>query len=295
MNNEDVLKKKIADLEQEIAQKDRDLLVYRSELVKTNQALEAMIGQLQTELRMAGLIQKALSPTELPNIKGVELSSKFVPGTRHGGDYFDIFEHEDRFRFGLVISSASGYAMSSLFLSVLIKLAGQIEARRGLEPHKVLESISRELLGSCQAKDSASLFYSVIDRRSFELSYVSAGGILAYWHNAEKDQVTQLEAHAPALTLGWSQNLETQKISLDPRDRLILVTEGIAQAVNLEGEPYGAGRVLSSILAAPKTGVHEMRNEILYQVEKFSGKTTPLRDQTVLVVEVKDRVIKLAT
>ena len=39
---------------------------------------------------------------------------------------------------------------------------------------------------------------------------------------------------------------------------------------------------------------NELRNEILYQVEKFaSGRDLP-HDLTVVVTEVKDRVIKLA-
>jgi hypothetical protein len=40
--------------------------------------------------------------------------------------------------------------------------------------------------------------------------------------------------------------------------------------------------------------VHDLRNEILYQVERFAqGKDIP-QDATVVVCEVKDRVIKLA-
>jgi sigma-B regulation protein RsbU (phosphoserine phosphatase) len=49
-----------------------------------------------------------------------------------------------------------------------------------------------------------------------------------------------------------------------------------------------------AIRMAPRQGVHELRNEILHQNEKFTGRQTPLRDQTVIAMEVKDRVIKLA-
>ena len=44
----------------------------------------------------------------------------------------------------------------------------------------------------------------------------------------------------------------------------------------------------------PKRGVHELRNHILYEVQKFTGHNEPLRDQTIVVLEVKDKVIKLA-
>jgi sigma-B regulation protein RsbU (phosphoserine phosphatase) len=47
-------------------------------------------------------------------------------------------------------------------------------------------------------------------------------------------------------------------------------------------------------LSGPKRGVHELRNHMLYEVQKFSGKPDPIRDQTLVVFEVKDKVIKLA-
>lgn len=288
------LQKRILELELEIEQKDKDLSVYRNELIRTNQVLEGMIAQMANELKYATLIQKALSPTELPHIGGVEFSNKFVPGTKFGGDYFDVFEHEDKFRFGVVLSSASGYAMSALFLGILIKLAGQIEARRGLEPNKVLQLVAKDLTPNSQSKDHASLFYAVVDRRSFEVHYSLVGGISGFLQQAGKEQVIPLTSQAPAMTSGWSHEVESQKISLEQKDRLILATEGITQATNPQGEPFGAERLLKSILRAPKQGVHELRNEILYQVEQFTQKKNPMRDQTVMVVEVKDRVIKLA-
>jgi sigma-B regulation protein RsbU (phosphoserine phosphatase) len=43
-----------------------------------------------------------------------------------------------------------------------------------------------------------------------------------------------------------------------------------------------------------KNGVHDLRNELLFQAQIKSNLEEPLRDQTVLVIDVKDRVIKLA-
>ncbi|HEY8271717.1 MAG TPA: sigmaB regulation protein RsbU, partial [Pseudobdellovibrionaceae bacterium] len=131
----DSLKERIQELELELVGKDKELLKYRQELGKVNVSLEHLIAQISEEIRMAGLIQRMLSPTQLPNISGFECSTKYLPGERFGGDYFDIFEHEDKLKFGIVVASSSGYTMSALFLSVLIKISSQIEARRGLEPH----------------------------------------------------------------------------------------------------------------------------------------------------------------
>jgi len=74
----------------------------------------------------------------------------------------------------------------------------------------------------------------------------------------------------------------------------VLCSDGLLQETNAHNQAYGLDRFKESIRSAPKQGVHELRNEILYQVEKFSGRADPLKDNTVIAIEVKDRVIKLA-
>ncbi len=129
--SEDKLRARIAELESELKERQADLKRFRDELSKANVRLEALIRQLDGELKMAHIIQKILVPTEFPHINGFEFSTKFVPSSKTGGDYFDIFEHEDRFRFGVILSSSTGHTMSALLLSVLLRMTGQLEARKG--------------------------------------------------------------------------------------------------------------------------------------------------------------------
>ena len=64
---------------------------------------------------------------------------------------------------------------------------------------------------------------------------------------------------------------------------------------NLENESFGQERLFNALVSAPKTGVHDVRNHLLFEIKKFLSGREPTRDVTVLVAEVKDRVIKLAT
>jgi sigma-B regulation protein RsbU (phosphoserine phosphatase) len=291
---EDQLKQKIEELQYELAHKEVELKKYRFELQKTNSTLEKIISDLSQELRLANLIQKLLSPTEIPNIPGIEFSTKFIPGVKSGGDYFDIFEHDDRLKFGIILSSSSGYTMSALFLSVLMKLSAQIEARRGMEPDKVISLMAQEIVPHIQKQDCASIFYGIVDRRNYELKYCSVGTIAGLLHVHGKDQPGWLEACAGPISKDFDSTPLTHSIPLGPRDRLILCTEGVWSASTGEEHVFGKERLLKTVLRAPRSGVHELRNEILFQVERYTQQEEPARDQTVIVTEVKDRVIKLA-
>lgn len=291
----ELLRRKIQQLESEIAAREKDLARFRSELLTANQRLEGLMAQLKLELKSAHAIQKVLVPTEFPHIPGFEFSSRFIASGVSGGDYFDIFEHEDAMRFGLIVASSSGYAMSALFLSVLLKFTGQIEARRASEPHIMLQTIAKEIQTEMQEAALAEIFYSVIDRRNFQLSYASLGAITAFHYIYSNSELKILPSHGESLVKNRPAPLVTsQKVSLNPRDRLIVCTRGLTEVKNAEGEPYGVHRLSRSILEGPKSGVHEIRNQILFELNKFAGGLAPQRDQTVLVVEVKDKVLKLA-
>lgn len=285
---------KIQELMEIIRQKDHEIQRYRNELAKTNQTLEKLVVDLSQELKWVSVVQKALSPTQIPAIPGFEFSTKFIPGSQYGGDYFDIFEHDDRLKFGLLLSSASGYAMSALFLSVLLKLSNRIEAKKGTPPASALTLLANEMRPNMQPKDEAQIFYGVLDRRTFEFRYSSLGKLTVLHQPQGQEKLIRLESCGAKLTVANKDAPLEQSVSLGPRDRLILCSEGVISALNPQGQTFGLEQLQKSILRAPRSGVHDVRNEILFNLEQFMETTEPLRDLTVLVIEVSDRVIKLA-
>ncbi len=291
-NTPEHLQQRIEELESELVEREKDLSLFRNELSKANLQLKKLIDQIGSELKTASKIQKALVPTEFPTIPGFEFSTKFVASTISGGDYFDIFEHEDKFRFGVVLANSSGYSMSALFLSVLLKMSGQLEARKGTPPNEILEMMGRELVPNVEGNDIANVFYAVIDRRNFEMTYSHAGQYIGLL--VSEDKVHKLEVSNPPIGKNFQSGIENKAISLNPHDKIVLCSEGILKVLNSKNEKFGEERLYKAVLAASEAGVHDLRNELMIQVEKFSGGREIPQDITVLVLEVKDRVIKLA-
>ena len=289
------LQSRIAELEQEVREREADLRRFREELGAANTRLEGLIGRLQGEFKLAHAIQKALVPTEFPHINGFEFSTKFIPSLKQGGDYFDIFEHQDKLRFGVILSSSSGHSMSALLLNVLLKMTGQIESRRGSEPHQVLHDMHDELREHLEGEDGSDIFYSLIDRRTFDMRFVIAGEITALFQSAVTNEISALGPAFGPLSREFREPTQSNTLSLNPRDRIVICTRGLTGARNAAGETFGVERVTRSLLEGPRHGVHELRNHLLHAVERFVGSTdATARDQTVVVLEVKEKVIKLA-
>lgn len=288
------LLERIRELEQQVIDRERDLSHYRMELSKANSRLENLITQIAGELRSAHLIQKALVPTEFPNIPGFEFSTKFLPSMISGGDYFDIFEHEDRFRFGVVVASSSGHAMSALFLSVLLKLSGQLEARKGADPQAALAKFAQDLVPNIEGDSAAHVLYAVIDRRHYSVTLCRAGQVYVLHQDSNTGEVKVIAPTTPPFSSSFQSQLTTQTLALNPRDRLIFCTEGLVDMKNAADDPFGIERLVKTVLQGPRQGVHELRNHIVYSAQKFCAEQELQRDLTLVVLEVKERVIKLA-
>ncbi|MFN8944326.1 MAG: SpoIIE family protein phosphatase, partial [Pseudobdellovibrionaceae bacterium] len=171
----------------------------------------------------------------------------------------------------------------------LMKISAQIEAKRGLAPHLVMKKIYDEIQGSLKPGDQANVLYCLFDRRHFKMTYAQLGNTLVYLQNQSK--LTNL-----SVTSDKSANpvpTESRTIDLQPRDRLIFGTTEIVAIQNLEGVPFGIDRFETVLKSVSRPGAHDLRNEVLFAVEQHSKTTEPVRDMTLLVTEVQDRVIKL--
>ncbi len=295
MSSEEDLEKKIQDLEAELSKKDQDLRIYKKELSEANSELEKLIVRVNDQLQQSLKIQKFLVPTEFPNIQGFEFSTKFSSSAVSGGDYFDIFEHYDKMRFGLFLSSASGYGMSALFLSALMKLTYQIEDSKNNDPLTVMNEILGELGSQSRAGDEAGIFYGVFDRRKFQMTYCNLGQPLAIHYQADSGRIVLLNGTPEPYKNGETASepsLENHVVDLNPKDKLIFCSSGFLALNNDQGDLWGIDEILSIIKRNVKKEVHDLRNEIFYQALKFSSSQT--KDLTVIVTEVKDRIMKLA-
>lgn len=289
------LVEKIKELENQLLAKDNELFGYQKTVSLLNTEIEKLIAKVSDQLKLAQEIQKFLQPTSIPIIQGIDFSTKFLSGNRFGGNYYDIFEHQDKLKISILLSSASGYSVSSHVLSILIKMSTIREIRKGTSNEKILELIFSELAPMLGEKDGASLFLGTIDKRTYQFNYSRSGSFYAYHQIYGRETLTELSETQPVLTSKFNSAFQSRQTTLNQFDRLVILTQGILENKTKTGVSWPETSLKESIRKAPKKGVHELRNEILFQNEKYLDGNELDYDVTVLVAEVKDPVIKLAT
>ena len=87
--------------------------------------------------------------------------------------------------------------------------------------------------------------------------------------------------------------LSNKKLELNPRDHLIVCSPGVIECKNEKGEMYGLDRLKELIQGVKMPGAHRLRNKIMHSVRSFCKNRKADRDQSIIVMEIKDRILKL--
>ncbi|MBK9294635.1 MAG: serine/threonine-protein phosphatase [Oligoflexia bacterium] len=194
--------------------------------------------------------------------------------------------------FGILMANSMGHGMASLFLSILLKLTAQIEARKGLDAAEVLKKMNEEISQKIKDNQACHIFYATVNRRDFQMTYSKSGDIFAYIYKYDADKFVRLESTQEILS-SKKISFKQESLILDPRDRLILISQGVHGLKNSKGESFTESKFIKTIEDVTNSSVHEIRNEIVFQIKKFIGDAELSSDVSVVVMKVKDKVVRL--
>ena len=291
MAEESPLFKKIQSLEKELQEKKEVIKKYEGAFKDSNSRVEKIIRDIQDSLPLIRKIHQALLPTELPQIPHFEFSYKSQP-TKIGisGDFFDVIQLQNPLQFAVLLASCNSYAITSLFLTTLLKFSKDLQVHENSKDF--FTELSEKLSPSLTEKDQVHLFCGIVNRKYFTLDYCISGDILAILKPEDLPHQI-LKATSSSVHKNQQASFKNQSIDLNPRDHLILCSPGIVHRKNPKNQSFGLENLLKSLSLEKKQSVLERRQNILFQANEFAQKKESNKDQTALIVEVKDRIIKL--
>ena len=236
--------------------------------------------KLVQELSIAREIQQALLPRSFGRHAHLEVTGANRPCLAVGGDYFDLLELAPD-RTGFVIADVCGKGLSAALLTGMLQFAFSGIALGQAAP-LVFHNINRFLCTHAEVRRSATIFFGAIDRTG-QLEFVNAGHIPPL---LIRDGQVGVVSEAGSWPVGFFQSAqyETHRASLQPGDTVILITDGITEAVNPAEELFGPERLLRSVERHAGKPVDELQASILADVEEFSRGAHQADDITLLVV-----------
>jgi phosphoserine phosphatase RsbU/P len=204
-----------------------------------------------SELAIARNVQRDLLPTELPRVKGYQFYASYDAAQAVGGDMYDCFELPDG-KICLSFGDVAGKGVPGALIMSRMSSCVQSTVRH---VHDVVQAISAINDHMCDGKSEGRFVTYVlcmVDTRKHEVVLSNAGhpSPIIRRANGTVERFDQGIA-GPAIGLIEDYPYVAETRTLEPGDMVVITTDGVEEAMNPEGVPYGTGRVLDLVKSGP--------------------------------------------
>ncbi|MDX1584378.1 MAG: PP2C family protein-serine/threonine phosphatase, partial [Thermoanaerobaculia bacterium] len=239
--------------------------------------------RVKAEIDAANRIQAALLPDGEPDIPGVSVASHYRAATEIGGDYFD-FLSMDEGRVGIAFGDVAGHGLTSGIVMAMAKSALLVQLEHDSTPRTVMERMNDVVIRTGPKRMMMTFFFGLLDPVDRRLRFSSAGHLDPYVYRGGSGRLEELSAWGYPLGIRRRKPFPEMEVEFDPGDRLVLYSDGLIEAINDDGEPFGFKRFEKALLAAARGSSDEIRMNLLDAVRKFTRNRPPEDDQTLVVI-----------
>jgi sigma-B regulation protein RsbU (phosphoserine phosphatase) len=247
--------------------------------------------QLDDELRIARDIQKSLLPVAPPAMAGLDIVDICEPAREVGGDYYDFFELGPR-QMGVLIADVSGKGTSAALYMAELKGLVLALSRTHRSPRALLVELNDLLADHLDNRSFITMTYAVIDLDAGTLTMARAGHTPMIVVSGGVCEVLVpggmvLGLRLPGASERFEAVLEEYTRPLTRGDLIVLYTDGITEAMNLDGDLFGDQALSAVLCATANQDPAAVRERVVRDVRAFVGEAEPHDDMTMVLVRIE--------
>ena len=238
-------------------------------------------ARLDEELRMASHIQQTLLPPGRRVGPFFEAVGASVPSRVIGGDFFDYQDFPGG-RFGIGLGDVTGKGPAAALLTALAQGVLAARAMSGPHPAEAIALVNKVLLSRRLESRFLTLFLGVL----------SPDGRLTYCNAAQTPPLLfsstgtarLLEVGGTLIGAFDDAVYEQAEVQLLPGDTVVLYSDGITEALDVDGEEFGEDRVRTVVAAHLSETPDAILQHLLDAVSAFARNATQHDDLTAVVL-----------
>jgi len=239
--------------------------------------------RFEEELRIARRIQESLLPRALPEAGWLRAAGSNLPSLQVAGDFFDV-RPVGPSGWVSVVADVSGKGMGAALLAALLEGMFVAAPYTRLSMEETMPRVNRFLLDRTQGEQYATVFYCALDDAGL-LRWVNAGHPPAV-RLRPSGELKDLAAGGPPLGMLEEAAWTVEHTQLEPGDKLVIYTDGLAEACNAEGEFFLPRRLRPLLRAHAGDSCRDLHNALVAAVREFTADAPPRDDITLLVLEL---------
>jgi serine phosphatase RsbU (regulator of sigma subunit) len=243
--------------------------------------------RVKAEIDAANRIQAALLPLDAPDLAGASVASHYRAATEIGGDYFDFLKVASG-EIGIAFGDVSGHGLTSGIVMAMAKSALLVQVDYDASPRAVLDVLNEIVIKTAPRRTMMTFFFGLLDPRAQTLRFSSAGHLDPFVYRVNSGRMEALSSWGFPLGVRRRDPFREHTVEFTAGDRLVLYSDGLIEAVDDDGEPFGFERFEQVIASNGHLSAEEIKKALLTAVRKFTRNRPPEDDQTLVVVAFEE-------
>jgi serine phosphatase RsbU (regulator of sigma subunit) len=254
-----------------------------TESVRTMLTHVAEKERMAREMELAREIQSSLLPPSELSSGPLSVWAHFRPAAEVGGDYFDLFPLASG-RLVVSIGDVAGHGLPTGLLMAMVKSAAAALIEEGYRGGELLSKLNHLLLGQSLKQRMVSFALAEVDTERGEVKIASAGhqpGVLL----AADGGVEEVLLSSLPLGHRWPDPAPERRLPFAAGARLLLYSDGLVEAHDAAGNPFGYERLQEVLLRHREVGGPQVLAALLAELDRHVGGHPLGDDLTVVLVE----------
>jgi predicted ATPase/serine phosphatase RsbU (regulator of sigma subunit)/tRNA A-37 threonylcarbamoyl transferase component Bud32 len=276
-------------LEDKVRERTTQLAQANQEITTLNDRLKADNVRMSAELEVTKQLQQMIlpKPAELKAIAGLDIVGYMEPADEVGGDYYDVLYADGVVTLG--IGDVTGHGLESGILMLMTQTAVRtLHEMRETDPVRFLDTLNRTLYKNVlrmnidRSLTLAVLNYSdgkvSISGQHEETLIVRAGGLV--------ERIDTIDLGLPiALDENITDFIDRTLVYLQPGDGIVLYTDGITEAKNMDRAQYGLERLCAIVSQHWQQSAEDIKQAVIADVREFMNGQKQFDDISLLILK----------
>lgn len=244
---------------------------------------------MKRDLEIARDIQRWLLPTEPPVVPGLTMAFATRPANTVAGDFYDVFPRpgsDGDSRFLLAIADVAGKSIPAALLMATFQASLRTLSMTPCALPQLIAGMNHYACTNSQGGlRFTTAFLAEFHSASRVLTYINAG------HNTpilrrSSGVIERLTEGGLPVGIREDALYESGSLVLEPGDWLLIFTDGLVEAENVNADEYGETLLLNVFQPDTLITPDEMLRRIMASLDTFVGATPQHDDVTCMVVRV---------
>ena len=259
---------------------ERETLQFSLNTIRSTLNYSRSTSRFSADIQEAYEIQKSLLPRSDPHFEGYDISGRFVPAERVGGDLYDFNILEEEI-LSFAIGDASGHGLPAALLARDVVTGLRMGIEKEMKISGVIRRLNSVIHQSRLSTRFISLVYGELEQNG-TLVYINAGHPPPL--HFKKDSVRLLNVGGTILGPLEETVFKRGFAFLDPGDILVMFSDGIFEVTSSDGDMFGTERLIELVLENRLEPAELIIDRIFEKIIDFGSGDRLLDDATLLII-----------